>query len=208
MPTAERDIKSEQIWESMIDLVLERGYDKTSVELICERASVDPTEFDRRFTDKADCAERILDCWTDFYLREVWAAYREHDVWRDGLRAAGYASARVFERHSREVRFCLVEMTRAGNLHQAKVEQTVRSTVEMIDGGRQELEDPESVARSTAEWVAGSFMQMALKRLSESGELHVTELVPELMYTAVRPYLGEEAALEELSIPPPAESLA
>jgi len=29
------------------------------------------------------------------------------------------------------------------------------------------------------------------------------ELVPELMYGAVRPYLGEEAARRELTIPPP-----
>ncbi len=206
MALAKQDINEQRICEALIDLVLEQGYEKPSVETVCERAGVDRADFDARFSDKAACAEQIIDFWSDFYLREVWGAYEGHGDWRDGLRAAGYASARVFERHTREVRFCLVEMTRAGNVHQAKIELIVRGAVDMIDSGRYELDDPDSLSRSTAEWVAGSFMQMALKRLSESGELHVTGLIPELMYTAVRPYLGEQAALEELSIGPPQET--
>jgi AcrR family transcriptional regulator len=202
---AEHDVKRERIREAMIDLVLEHGYEKTSVEIVCQRAGVGPQEFESRFAGKADCVAQIFDRSSDDYLRHVWAAYESHQAWRDGLRAAGYASAWFFEHRSREVRFGLVEMTRAGGEHQAKAELIVRSAVDMIDAGRRELEDPDSMSRSTAEWVAGSFMQMALKRVSESGELHVTELVPELMYTAVRPYLGEEVALEELRIPAPAE---
>jgi len=200
---AARDAARERICEAMIDLVLEHGYERTSIELVCERAGIELQEFESRFAGKADCAGQILDWWSDEYLRQVWSAYRSHDDWRDGLRAAGYASARVFERHTREVRFCLVEMTRAGNVHQAKVELIVRSTVEMIDGGRQQLDDPDSISRSTAEWVAGSFMEMALKRLAGTTEIQVRELVPELMSTAVRPYLGPETALQELHRPPP-----
>jgi AcrR family transcriptional regulator len=200
---AEHDVERERISEAMIDLVLEHGYEETSVERVCERAGVGVAEFERRFADKGDCATQILDLWSERYLRHVWAAYQSHAAWRDGLRAAGYASAWFFEHHPREVRFGLVEMTRAGNVHQAKAELIVRSAVEMIDAGRKELDDPDSISRSAAEWVAGSFMEMALKRLSEATELRVRELVPELMYTAVRPYLGEEAALQELSIPPP-----
>jgi AcrR family transcriptional regulator len=202
---AEPDLKRERIWEAMIDLVLEHGYEKTSVEMVCERAGVERQEFESRFADKADCAAQILDRSSEEYLRHVWTAYESHKDWREGLRAAGYASAWFFEHRPREVRFGLVEMTRAGNVHQAKAELIVRSAVEMIDAGRQELDDPDSISRSVAEWVAGSFMAMALKRLSANTELRVTELVPELMYTALRPYLGEEAALEELRIPPPGE---
>ncbi|HWW67437.1 MAG TPA: TetR/AcrR family transcriptional regulator [Solirubrobacterales bacterium] len=202
---AERDAVRERICEAMIDLVLERGYEGTSVEMVLERAGVSLEDFESHFAGKAECAGQILDWWSDEYLRQVWTAYQSHGAWRDRLRAAGYASARVFERHPREVRFCLVEMTRAGNVHQAKVELSVRSTVDMIDAGRQELDDPDSISRSVAEWVAGSFMEMAMKRLSETTELQVRELVPQLMYTAVRPYLGAEVAAEELSIPPPVE---
>jgi hypothetical protein len=38
----------------------------------------------------------------------------------------------------------------------------------------------------------------------EAGELdRGEELVPQLMYTVVLPYLGTEVALEELQMPPP-----
>jgi hypothetical protein len=72
----------------------------------------------------------------------------------------------------------------------------------MIDEGRKELDDPDSMSRSSAEWVAGSYMEMMLKRLGRQGPM-AKELVPQLMYMAVRPYLGEEAAKEELAMPPP-----
>jgi AcrR family transcriptional regulator len=190
LAASEHDAGGEPISEAMIDLVLEHGFEQTSVEMVCERAGVSRREFESRFAGKDDCAAQIFDRWSDEYLRQVWAAYESKQSWREGLRAAGYASARFFER--------------AGDIHQAKAELIVRSAVDMIDGGRGELEDPDSMSRSSAEWVAGSYMKMALKRLAESAEMSVTELVPELMYLAVMPYLGEEAAQEELAIPPPA----
>jgi AcrR family transcriptional regulator len=203
LAAAKVETQREPIQEAMIDLVLEHGFEQTSVEMVCERAGVTRQEFGRRYAGKNDCAAQIFDRWSDEYLRQVWGAYKKHVSWREGLRAAGYASARFFERHPREVRFGIVEMTRAGDMHQAKTELILSSAVDMIDGGRGVLEDPDSMSRSSAEWVAGSYMEMALKRLAESDEISVTELVPELMYLAVRPYLGEEAAQEELAMPPP-----
>jgi AcrR family transcriptional regulator len=199
---AKRDIKRERICEAMIDLVLARGFEQTSVEMVCERAGVDRREYENRFAGKDDCAAKIFDESSEEHWCQVRAAYESDGAWRDNLRAAAYASARWFDRHPREIRFGTVEMTRAGNVHQAKVERSVGNAIAMIDAGRQELDDPESISRSTAEWVAGSIMEMILKRLGRKGPL-ATELVPQLMYTAVRPYLGEELALEELGIPPP-----
>ena len=76
----------------------------------------------------------------------------------------------------------------------------------MIDAGRRELDDPESMGRSAAEGVFGSIYEALVKeQQAGKGTEAAYEFVPELMYIAVRPYLGHDAAREELSIPAPAK---
>jgi hypothetical protein len=72
----------------------------------------------------------------------------------------------------------------------------------LIDQGRNEMEDPESLTPYTAETI-GSAIYQRIQTAIETDELEEFEsAVPEMMYMAVLPYLGPEAAQEELSIPP------
>jgi hypothetical protein len=70
--------------------------------------------------------------------------------------------------------------------------------VEMVDGARSELDDPDSIPRSEAEAVVGAIYEGLLGVVSEGDLERLTEHVPQLMYIAVLPYLGVEAAEEEL----------
>jgi hypothetical protein len=75
---------------------------------------------------------------------------------------------------------------------------------DLIDAGRYELEDPSSVSGDTALAVVGGIYELMQKELSRGrGTGRAEDYVPQLMYIAVRPYLGHEEALKELSIPAP-----
>ncbi len=87
-------------------------------------------------------------------------------------------------------------------LAQARREAGFQQFQTMIDAGRGEVADPDSIPASAAESVIGSIAALLTKRL-QGGSLKPYELVPELMSLAVRPYLGEVAAERELRIPPP-----
>ena len=145
------------------------------------------------------------------YCREefnglLFAAYEGERTWRDGLRAAAYAAAYYLRDHPDVVRFGTVEMFKAGLTAQSYRESHLQEMVDLIDAGRQELEDPESVGRGVAEATFGSIYEFIIKEVqSGRGTAHGEEFVPDLMYLAVRPYLGHERAREELSIPPPEE---
>jgi hypothetical protein len=76
-----------------------------------------------------------------------------------------------------------------------------------VDEGRAEAAPDPEVSRNTALAVAGGMFQRLWAIVGEGDDLPPpAEVVPEMMYMAVLPYLGEEAAREELNIPPPGES--
>lgn len=75
---------------------------------------------------------------------------------------------------------------------------------DLIDEGRSERADPDSLSRATAVAIGGGILARIYAAV-EGGTLELgEETVPQLMYAAVLPYLGPEAAQRELDIRPPA----
>jgi AcrR family transcriptional regulator len=200
------DASWERLRQTVIDQVLERGYAAFDVDVALERAGFERAEFERRFSGKEDCCIKVYEANIADFDRLVFAAYAEHDTWRDGLRAAAYAAARYLREHPREVLFGEIQMREGGEMAQARRDAYLQRIVDLIDAGRQELDDPDAVGRGVAEGVLGSVYGYLVKELqSGMGTRSAEGFVPGLMYIAVRPYLGHEAAREELTIPPPPE---
>lgn len=198
----------EHICEAMIDVVLERGNEEATVELVVDRAGVDRSTFDRYFDDPQDCILQAYWAHTDRYTALVTGAFEREGNWRDSLRAAAYTAARYIRDNPRIVKFGTIQMFEAGPMAQAQRESHLHQMVELIDAGRQELDDPDSLGRGVAEGVVGSIYQTLVKEVQQGrGTGSAENFVPELMYIAVRPYLGHEVAREELTIPPPPEPL-
>jgi AcrR family transcriptional regulator len=193
--------------QATAELMAAHGYESLTAAAIAERAGVDRAEFERRFEDVQDCVLQTYWYFTEEFNSRVYAAYEEKDEWREGFRAAAYAAARYVRDRPDVVRFGTVEMFGAGLMAQAYRQSHMQQLVDLIDAGRQELDDPDSVSRAVAEATLGSINEFIVKEVQAGrGTGHAEEFVPELMYIAVRPYLGHERAREELSIPPPPEA--
>jgi len=203
--TGPRD-ERRRIREALLDLVSEVGYEETTVELVVERAGVERADFDRLFAGKDDLYLRLFDEIGAEFEGAVNRAFAAHEIWRDSLRACAYAAARFIRDRPREVAFGVLQMFAAGDLAQVHRERQLQRMVDLIDLGRQELDDPDSIGRGVAEGVIGSVYSLLVKELQSGGGVGSAEsFVPDLMYLAVRPYLGPEVAREELSIPAPPE---
>jgi AcrR family transcriptional regulator len=186
----------------MLELVEERDFETIRIEDVVERAGVDGAEFDRLFDSKEACALAIFDANMASFYGASKEAFEAAPAWPESLRAAGYAAAHWMNEHRRETRFNVVGLMWAGELAQAHRERAFRAFADMIDGGRAAAADPESVPPFTAAAVIGSVVKMVTNR-ARLAEFEFNDLVPELMYRAVLPYLGEEAARRELTAPPP-----
>lgn len=200
-PSAER----QRIVAAMIELATEQGYGATTVKQLLERAEVSRADLRRLFSGKQACFLAVYEEMSESFVGEVLAAFEHEEVWRDGLRAAAYAAARWVGEHPREARYATVEMMMAGEFAVARREATLRRFVDLLDAGREQLEQPDSVSRAMAEGVVGGILGMLTRNLRRGSRARPEDFVPELMFLAVRPYLGQAVALEELSIPPPPE---
>lgn len=188
------------------ELMATHGYERLSAAAIADRAGVTRAEFERRFEDVQDCVLKSYWHYTEEFNRRVYAAYETGGSWREGFRAAAYAAARYVRDNPQVVRFGTVEMFSAGLMAQAYRQSHLQQMVDLIDAGRQELEDPDSVGRGVAEATFGSIYELIVKEVqSGRGTGAAEDFVPDLMYIAVRPYLGHEVAREELTMPAPPE---
>jgi AcrR family transcriptional regulator len=196
-----------RIREAMMETVVESGHDGATAAAVSERAGVDLATFERHFSDVADCRMQIYLANLAEYDRTVSPVAAAPAPWRDRMRAVAYATARYIRDRPLETRFDMVQMLVGGELAAAHRDHYVKWLVDLIDAGRQELDDPDSIGRGVAEGVFGSIHESIARDLQAgAGTRAAEDFVPDLMYIAVRPYLGHEAAREELTIPPPPEA--
>jgi AcrR family transcriptional regulator len=198
--TRDRTGSSERalIVEALIEIAAERGYGETSIELILERAGLDRPAFDRHFRGKYDC---FLSAWQQLNeecLETMVRAYESQEEWPDRLRAVAYEVIEGLRNDPSRASFG-IEVLASGDAARARRDMTMRVIASLIDAGRQEMADPEAVPHTTAEALAGSAYGQIYSRVVRGAVDELPDLVPQLMSAAVMPYLGVEAAMEELS---------
>lgn len=192
--------------EALIELSFESDYQAVTVEEIAARAGGSMEDFNRLFPSKQACAVVAVEEAMTEILDTVQTAFDSEERWPDSLRAGAYAMARYITDHPKEVRFGMLDMLWAGELTGALRDQFFGKFVTMLDAGRAVAPDPEAVPPLAAESVVGSITQaLARYSMERGGERDPVAAVPEMMYLAVRPYLGEEAARRELTMPRPSD---
>lgn len=188
----------ERIVEALIEIAAERGYAETTIELILDRAGLDRPAFDRHFRGKYDC---FLSAWQEMNegcMREMLEAFNSQEDWPDRLRAVACEIVDNLRNDPGRASFA-VEVLSAGDAARARRDMTMRVIASLIDAGRNEMDDPESVPHTTAEALAGSAYGQVYAKVVRGEADELPALVPQLMSAAVMPYLGVEAGLAELA---------
>ncbi|HEY7257334.1 MAG TPA: hypothetical protein VH476_11710 [Solirubrobacterales bacterium] len=189
---------------ALLELSADRGYAAITPEALIERAGVNMREWRGLYRGLEDCACELLVALRDDFVREVTAAALPQQSWRDLIRAAAYSILDYFLADDARARFMLLESAAIGDRAILIRDQGMDAMISLIDLGRGELDDPGTLGRSTAGATAGAvFDRMRQIVASGSDPDEARRMVPEMLYAVVLPYLGEEAALEELQIPAP-----
>ncbi|HEX7059286.1 MAG TPA: TetR/AcrR family transcriptional regulator [Solirubrobacterales bacterium] len=187
-----------RIIEALIEVAAEHGYLETTIEMIVERAGLDRPAFDRHFRGKYDC---FLSAWQEMNeecMTEMLAAFDAEEDWPDRLRAVARGVVGSLC-HDPERAVFGIEVLSAGDAARARRDMTMRVIASLIDSGRNEMEDPDAVPRTTAEALAGSAYGQVYAKVAQGRIDELPALVPQLMAAAVMPYLGMDVALEELA---------
>jgi AcrR family transcriptional regulator len=190
------------LFEALLDLCLQRGYERIEIADLLERAELPESAFRRHFADLEDCFCAKLEDERELFFAAINRALRDQVLWVDRLRAAAYALLRFLQADERRRHFLTTELNAAGERAKRIWTETIAAPLlDLLDQGRAERDDEATKSRTTAEAIGGGIF-MQLSAAAERGQLDESG-VPKLMYAAVLPYLGPEAAERELSIPPP-----
>ncbi|HTR74162.1 MAG TPA: hypothetical protein VMH33_02750 [Solirubrobacterales bacterium] len=183
---------------AVVEVIVERGYEEAEVEEIVARAGVDREEFDGLFADKPDAVLSILESHIEDLRRRIWRVYSVSPRWPENLRAAAREAVAWIEDHPRAYRFGMWRILEAGEMARLRREELFEWCAGLVDEGRAVAADPDAVPAATPMIVIGAVAEALTRHAAGEFERPPAELVPELMYWAVRPYLGEEAARSEL----------
>lgn len=195
--------EARRLREALLDLCAEEGYASLELSALLGRAGLDQAAFERHYADLDACFGAVLAEVYDEFFASAQDAVAGERGWRDRMRATAYALLRFLRRDERVARLAAVDAQAGGEDAQRAFLDTFNRLVDLIDEGSAEASGPDSPSRATALGVGGVVFARIQEAVAE-GELGLgEEEIPELMYAAVFPYLGAEAAAEELRIPAP-----
>jgi AcrR family transcriptional regulator len=192
-------IGREQLELALIDEVVERGFPGASIEGVCARCSAERADFLHHFTDLEDGYCQIFEVMRNMALEKLLPAFASQSSWRDQIRAVAYALFDFVDEDRLRARYMFVEGYSAGERAQLLRDEGSEILIELIDQGRDELADPSLVTRATAEAIGGTIVQKIRIAVEQNVE-DASDLLPQLMYSVVAPYVGADEARAELTI--------
>jgi AcrR family transcriptional regulator len=184
--------KRERILQGMLKAVGSRGYERTTVQDAIAEAGVYRQAFYDSFNDKEDCYLQALDAgsaWVELAMRD--AALGEV-TWRGQLRGALRGLLLFLDEQPAVGRALLVEVHAAGPSAVAKRTEAMNRAAAMVDLAREESDN--AAPAISAEAVVAGILAVLHSRLASNQTGGYFRLLPELMYLAVLPFFGGDAA--------------
>jgi AcrR family transcriptional regulator len=203
-PAATDALERDRIRRALIDLCFERGFPSLALEDLLERADVDLAAFHRHFKDLPDCFYEVYLAELEGFRARALRARADASSWRERVRVTAYALYRFLGSDPKLRKLTTADVRSGGERVQSLVGEEIEALFDLIDEGRREPAAPASLTRATAEQVGGGiFNQLYLVGARRAAMAPEEQIIPQLMYSVVLPYLGVAAASEELEIPPP-----
>lgn len=188
--------KRERILQGMLEAVGSRGYENTSVQDALSAAGLYRQAFYDSFTDKEDCYLQAIEAgsaWLELAMRE--AAIGE-GTWREQLRSALSGLLGFLDDQPMVGRALLVEVHAAGPRAVERRAEAMKRAAALIDLAREE--GGEAAPAISAEAIVAGILAVLHVRLAAESGTDFSRLLPELMYLAVLPFFGPDAAAAEM----------
>lgn len=188
--------KRQRILQGMLEAIGSKGYEQATVQDAVTNSGLYRQAFYDNFDDKEDCYLQALDAgsaWVELAMREASAGETD---WRGSLRGALRGLLLFLEEQPEIGRALLVEVHAAGPRAVQKRTEAMERAVAMIDLAREESD--RSAPAISAEAVAAGILAVLHSRLASGRADDLERLLPELMYLAVLPYFGIDAATAEM----------
>jgi AcrR family transcriptional regulator len=199
MPPAEQSTdERDRLRAAFVDVVAERGYRATHVQTLLDRTGLDYAAFRRHYASLEAVFAELWEEAEEELVERTSTAFFSGSSWREGMRAAAWKLCRWTQSNPRRARLMFVELAFAGEALRARRDQTFTAYAALIHRGREERPEAADVLFARAEATMGAIWNRLASSV-RAGEFDALPYqVPQMMFMTVMPYLGAEAAREEL----------
>ena len=196
-----RDFVAQNQRERMLlataELVAERGYQKTTIELIAKTARVALSTFYEQFSSKEDCFLATYDVLLGNLLGDTARGFETKPgaPWAERVSAGLGELLKHLAEHPDEARFAIVEVLAAGPKALARRDAALRQFTGFLDAGRAEtsVELPGITSLS----LAGGINELLYSEILHGATARLPGRLPDLMFWITLPFLGPDGAAKE-----------
>jgi AcrR family transcriptional regulator len=193
-----RDFVAQNQRERMLlataELVAERGYQKTTIELISKTARVALSTFYEQFSSKEECFLAAFDETVAAAAEVFGELLDEEQSWADQIAASIEIFLEMVVNEPARARLCIVESQAAGGEALARYQAMLERVAPKLREGR--IHNPRSGRLPDGLEVAivGGLVWLVHQRLVADHAEDIKGLLPEMLQVTLTPYVGEVEA--------------
>lgn len=182
----------QRMLRAVAEEVAANGYAATSVARVIARAGVSRKTFYEHFDDKEACFLAAYDDGVKLLFERVEQAYQSADVWPERMRAGLRALLELFAEEPALAQMCTVEVLAAGPRALDRYRHAVSGFFPFFGEG--ELGPGKPVPPVVGEAVVLGVNGVLYRRILAGEIAKLPELLPELLYFVLAPYVGPDEA--------------
>jgi len=186
----------ERLLAAVIRVSAAKGYRASSVADILSEAGVGRETFYRHFKDREDCFVTANDALVADLEKRVQLAYQGPGAWPERVRAGLAVVLDWFASSPEIARVMLIEMGTVGPIASVRFRETLRRFTTLLDEGADFAEGAPDLP-NLATLAGGVVFARVYEEVALGDCEALPELLPQLTFELLLPYLGEEAAAGE-----------
>lgn len=184
----------------MIRSAAARGYEETTIGDVAAAAGVPRESFDVFFADKQACFLEAYDAVFDVLVAHVDAAYAEAEGerWPDRIVIALRALVELLALEADIARMAMVEAGAVGEEARLRYRDALGRFVPFLEEGRAYSARGSELPEGTARFAIGGAASMIFDEIRAGRTQELPQMVPDLTFAVLVPYLGPEGAEAEM----------
>lgn len=176
------------------ELVAERGYQKTTIELIAKTARVALSTFYEQFSSKEECFLAAFDE-TLSAAREVYEELLDPELpWTEQISTAIEVSLEMIAKEPARARLCIVESQAAGGAALGRYQAMLETVAPKLREGRVHNPRAGRLPDGLEVAIVGGLAWLVHQRLVANRDEEIKALLPEMLQVTLTPYVGEVEA--------------
>jgi AcrR family transcriptional regulator len=189
----------QRILDAVADVVSFAGYAAMSVEDIIATAGVSRRTFYDHFKSKEEAFLTAYDTVGVALFDRVQAAYASSETFASGVIACLEAFLEFTAAEPRYAEMCIVEALAAGPEAIERRNKVMKTLAELLYKGAQTVPGGNRPPELVAETIVGGIYEIVYSRVLQGRTDELPELLPDLAYSMMLPYLGHAAAEREVA---------